>query len=192
MGGGFEDWTGAFNDMFGSRFNSMNRNIKATLNISLADAFHGSKKTIDIGSYKGEVEIPRGIETGQSIRIAGAGRATPNGVGDLILTIAVMADPYGKIGRKGINLETDVMINVIDAILGTTASVNIFGENLKFPVKAGTQPESILRLKGKGMPVLNFPEHRGDLHIHIKVKVPNTLTDEERDLFEKIRGLNDK
>lgn len=189
---GFEDWSHAFNDMFGSRFNAMNKNIKATLNISLADAFHGTTRRVEIGTYKGDVNIPQGIETGQVIRISGAGRTTTNGTGDLILTIAVMADPYGKIGRIGNTLKTDVEISAIDAILGITASVNVFGENLKFPVKAGTQPESILRLKGKGMPVLNFPEHRGDLHIHIKVKVPVSLTEEERGLFEQLRGLSDK
>lgn len=190
--GGFETWSGAFNDMFGSRFGSMNRNVKATLSISLADAFHGATKRVDLGHYTGDVDIPRGIESGQTITVKGGGRVTPNGIGDLVLTIMVMADPYGKIARNGINLETEVYIDVIDAILGSSSSVNIFGETLKFPIRKGTQPESILRLKGKGMPILNFPENRGDLHIHIKVKVPKEITQREEELYKLLKEERDK
>jgi curved DNA-binding protein len=189
---GFENWSHAFNDVFGQRFNSLNKNIKAQINVSLADAFHGATKTIDVGYGINSVEIPKGIESGSTLRISGGGRVTPDGIGDLMLTVMVMADPYGKIARNGVNLETDVYVDVLDAILGTTASVNVFGENLKFPIKKGTQSESILRLKGKGMPILNFPENRGDLHIHIKVSIPKDLTEREEELYEQLRELRNK
>ena len=74
-------------------------------------------------------------------------------------------------------------------MLGTEASVKVFDSTYRFVLKSGTQPGTILRLKNKGMPIMNFPDHKGNLFVELIAQIPNSLTDDELTL---LRELKDK
>lgn len=80
-------------------------------------------------------------------------------------------------------------IAVADAVLGTKLTVPTLNKPTKVTVPPGTQPDTILRLRGKGLPEFGSRQH-GDLYLRIRVNIPEKLTTEERDLYQRLRDLN--
>jgi len=139
------------------------------------------------GSEEVTVEIPSGIHDGQTLRIRGKGEAGRQGVasGDLYVSLRIMPDP--RFVRDGDDLRTEVHISVADAVLGTEVKVETFAGPITLKVPAGTQPNQVLRVKGKGMPILSSSRH-GDLYVKVKVDVPKKVGRKERKLWEDLRG----
>lgn len=132
-----------------------------------------------------EVEIPPGIESGQRIRIAGAGHAGETGArsGDLYVLVRVTDDE--RFQREGSDLVTVAEIAATDAMLGTTIEVPTLDGEREVAVDAGTQPGDRVVLRGLGLPSLRGTA-RGDQHVFLNVIVPTRLTDEQRELAKRL------
>jgi molecular chaperone DnaJ len=133
-----------------------------------------------------EVKIPPGVEDGMQLSVSGKGNAGPfNGVaGDLIVVIEEI--PHANLRREGENLHYEAFVNFVDAVLGESIEVPTVSGKAKIKIEAGTQSGKMLRLKGKGLPVLQRHGH-GDLFIHINVWTPQKFSKDERELLEKLK-----
>jgi molecular chaperone DnaJ len=132
-----------------------------------------------------DLKIPPGVDTGTRLRISGEGEAGRNGgpPGDLYIMLDVDSDP--RFERNGADLHTKVEIEIPQAVLGASVSIPTFEGTEKLDVPAGTQPGSVLRIKNRGMPNLRGGSN-GDLHIHVRVKVPKTLSAKGKQLMEDL------
>jgi molecular chaperone DnaJ len=130
-----------------------------------------------------KVKIPAGIDNGQTIRVGKAGEAGPPGTqpGDLYLT--VMVRPSTKFKREGYNVLSEVKISFPEAALGTTIDVETVEGKVKLKIPAGTQPEKVFKLSGRGIPHLNTAR-KGDHLVIIKVEVPTKLSRKQKQLLE--------
>jgi len=130
-----------------------------------------------------EVTIPKGVSDGARLRLAGEGEPGPTGgpAGDLYLRVRVR--PHAKFRRKGLDIYADVTIDMVQAALGTSVEVPTLEGPVTLRVPAGTQPESLLRLRGRG--VAGADGDRGDHYVRVHVQVPRHLTERERSLLEE-------
>ncbi|MEW6133476.1 MAG: DnaJ C-terminal domain-containing protein [Pseudomonadota bacterium] len=136
-----------------------------------------------------KVNIPIGAEEGMALRVPGKGM--PSEVaggppGDLYVVVRSAPDP--RFVREGADLWRTETIPVADAALGTELSVPTLDGTATARVPAGTQPDTVLRLKGKGLPEFGG-RGRGDLYVQVKIRVPEKLSREERALYERLREL---
>ncbi len=136
-------------------------------------------------TVKKMVKVPAGVDTGTRIRLSGEGQPGSNGGpnGDLYVDIIVNDHEYFR--RSGNDIHLDLKINVAQAALGTELSVPTVDGPQKLRIPAGTQPGRIITMRGKGVPQLRG-NGRGDQKVVIDVVVPTELTDEQRELFEKL------
>lgn len=147
--------------------------------ISLENAFNGTTIEIQSEGKRKRVRIPAGVRTGSKVRVASAG---PKGM-DLYLIVQVQEHPDFE--RKGNDLYTNAKVSAFTAILGGEAEVETMGGKVKLTIPAGTQPEQVFRLAGRGMPYLKSPATKGDLFVRLKVEIPRYLSSEQRELLEE-------
>jgi molecular chaperone DnaJ len=135
-----------------------------------------------------EIEIPAGVEEGMQLSLRGKGNAGAKGgpAGDLLINIE--EKPHDHLQRDGINLVHELYLNFADAALGTSVEVPTIDGRVKIKVPAGTQSGKIFRLKGKGLPSVQS-YGKGDQLIHVNVWTPKKLSDEDREVLEKIRQM---
>ena len=131
------------------------------------------------------VEIPAGIESGQRLRVSGAGHAGDPGTppGDLYVEVAVAEDE--RFERHGTELLSSVSIPATEAMLGTTVTVPTLDGEQEIELAAGTQPGHEEVLRGVGLPRLGA-RRRGDQRVVIEVIVPTNLGEEQRELAERL------
>lgn len=136
-----------------------------------------------------EVQIPAGIDDSQRVRINGEGELGYRGSkpGDLYLLIRVK--PSKEFKRQGFNLYKTLPISFTQATLGTKVNVETLDGVIELKIPAGTQSGKVLRVGGKGVPVINSNK-RGDLYITVRVVIPNKLSKEETELVKKLAQLN--
>lgn len=134
-----------------------------------------------------EIDIPAGVEEGMQLSVSGKGNAGPfNGIpGDLIVVIEEI--PHEELRRDGENLHYDAYVNFVDAVLGESIEVPTISGKAKIKIEPGTQSGKTLRLKGKGLPVLQG-YGIGDLMVHINVWTPKKVSKEEKEILEKLRS----
>ena len=144
-------------------------------------AAFGKKETIHLKDENGkvqalEVNIPAGIETGQSIRLKGKGTPGYNGgtAGDLFLKVIVSEKPGFK--RDGQDIFNTVTIPFITAVLGGDVTVPTIYGNVRCSIKPGTQSGSKLRLRGKGIVSMKNSSVHGDQYTTVEVQVPKNLS----------------
>jgi molecular chaperone DnaJ len=134
---------------------------------------------------KREIEIPAGIEDGQRLRVSGAGHAGEAGAppGDLFVEVAVADDE--RFRRDGTDLLSVVSIPATEAMLGTEVTVPTLDGEREIEVAAGTQPGHEEVLRGAGLPRLGG-RRRGDQRVILNVVVPANLSDEQREIAERL------
>jgi molecular chaperone DnaJ len=134
------------------------------------------------------VNIPAGVSEGMQLSMSGKGNASGKGgvPGDLIILIEEIEDPVLK--RDGNNIIYDLYLNFADAALGTNVEVPTVDGKAKLKIEPGTQAGKVLRLRGKGLPDINSRSYKGDQLIYVNVWTPKKLTNEERQLLEKLRN----
>lgn len=134
------------------------------------------------------VEVPAGIHDGQSLRLRGEGSVGKHGAsaGDLYVHIRVQNDRVFH--RDEDDVRTDIQLSVIDAILGTQIPVQTVHGGITLKIPAGTQPNQVFRLKGKGLPVLSSSRF-GDHYVTVHVEIPSKLSRKERALIEEWKNL---
>ena len=192
---------GGLGDIFGGLFSDGRRasarrepppRLEHPVEVTLEEAFHGTTRTIMVAGDHGdtrrlEVKIPRGVDDGSRVRIAGEGNATFNGQrGDLYLVIGVR--PHDKYERKGDDLYVDAEVPLTTPILGGEAEVQGIGKKVALRLPPGTQNGQTFRLAGLGMPRLGAPDKRGDLYARVKVRLPKEPDKDQRQLFEQLKA----
>ena len=175
-------------DLFGMTgrpggFGAQRASAEATVDITLDEAFHGTTRRLALntpGAARNlEVKIPAGIPNGRRISL------NSDGV-QVSLTVNVL--PHHRLRRDGDNLHVDVEVPVYDAVLGGEAEVPTMTGRVMLRIPEGTQNGRSFRVNGKGMPVMNSNRH-GDLFATVKVRLPESLAEEERALFERLRSM---
>ncbi len=131
------------------------------------------------------VKIPAGVDEGSRLRIAGEGESGYNGgpAGDLYVFISVREHP--KFTRRDYDIHSEEVISFTQAALGAEIKTDTIDgpETLRIP--SGTQPNQVFRLRGKGVQFLQG-SGRGDHYVQVSVRIPTTLTDEQRRLLEQL------
>ncbi len=137
------------------------------------------------------VKVPKGVDDGTRIRLAGKGEAGSKGGGNGDLYLFISIEPHSIFKRSEENLYYELPISIADAALGTTVEVpSIDGGKTKIKIPSGTQSGKQLRLKGKGMPILRR-SISGDLYIRIVTEVPTSLTKRQKELLAEFKTLED-
>ena len=166
----------------GSR-HSQAQGYQQELEISLDEAYKGTTRVLQSNGKQKQVRIPAGVRTGSKVRVAGAG---PNGL-DLYLIVDVKDDK--RFERRGDDLHTTATVSVFTAILGGEADVETLNGKVKLNIPAGTQPEQVFRLSGRGMPHVKNINEKGDLYVHLKVQIPKYLSAKQRELLDEASRL---
>lgn len=193
FGGGFSDF---FNDVFGGGGSrqaagrrARGRDLEQPIMISLEEAYSGTTRVLQRDGRNLEVSIPAGARTGTRVRLAGQGETGYGQSGDLYLAVRVQPDP--RFRRDGADLHTDLDVDLYTAVLGGEVQVPTPSGPVVLTIPAGSQPDQQIRLKGRGMPQLRSPKTHGDVFVHLRVALPKQLSDEERELFEKLAKRSD-
>lgn len=136
------------------------------------------KKTI-------QVTVPAGIDNGQSIRIAGKGEPGVNGGerGDLLVEVTVSRHPIFK--RQDTTIFSTAPISFVTAALGGTIRIKTVDGEVEYEVKPGTQTDTKVRLRGKGVPTLRNKNVRGDHYVTLVLTVPEKLNDEQKEALRR-------
>lgn len=139
-----------------------------------------------------KVTIPAGVDEGTALRIPGHGLPSPAAggpPGDLFVIVHSQRDP--RFERHGADLWRREIIAIPDAVLGTKISVPTLDGKVQVKVPAGSQPDEVLRLKGKGLPVFGAPM-RGDMNIRLQIHIPEKPSKAEKDLYRQLREAGEK
>jgi molecular chaperone DnaJ len=140
----------------------------------------GKKK----GTKKIEFEIPPGIDNGD-YTIPNEGDEIPGGInGDLIVRIRVQ--PHQEFKRDGADIFYDQNVSMIDGALGREVTVPILNGTEKIKIDSGCQPNTIIKLKGKGLPRMNS-RGRGDQYVRVVVNIPKKLSKHQKNLLEEFQ-----
>jgi len=177
--GGFSDPFEIFEQFFGGGSFSRSRQRRAhySLEISFLEAVKGTAKKVVIDGKEKTIKIPPGVDTGSRIRFT-----------DFDLSIEVKPDKNFR--REGDDLFTSFPVSFAKAGLGGVIEVPTIEEKVKLRVQPGTQPGTMIRLRGKG--VSRLSDHgRGDLYVRLNIVVPTRLSREERELLEKLARLEE-
>lgn len=131
------------------------------------------------------INIPAGIDNGQTISLSGQGNAGSNGgpSGDLLVTVSVR--PHAIFEREGSSVYCEIPVTFVQAALGAELEVPTLDGKVKYNMPEGTQTGTVFRLRGKGMPVLNS-KSRGDQYVTVVVETPRNLTAEQKALMRKL------
>ncbi|MEQ9263885.1 MAG: molecular chaperone DnaJ [Balneolaceae bacterium] len=143
------------------------------------------------GRVKGEetikVNIPSGVSNGNYITLRGQGNAGRRGGADGDLIVLIEEKEHEYFVREGNNIYYELSLSIPDAILGTEVEVPTLKGKAKLRIEEGTQPGKLLRMRGKGIHGLNN-SGEGDQYVRVNVYIPHTLTKEERDSVEALKG----
>lgn len=163
----------------GQQMQQQEAGYQQELTISFQEAYEGAMRQLQTNGRKLQVRIPAGVKTGSKVRVAGAG---PEGT-DLYLVIHV--EEENRFERDGSDLTTTSPVSIFTLILGGEADVDTPAGKVKLSIPAGTQPDQVFRLAGRGMPHLKKPETKGDLYVKLKVQIPKYLSSKQRELIEE-------
>lgn len=172
------------------------QDIEGDILVTLREVLKGSERTVSlqrthpqtgaVDTQTLKVKIPAGVEDGQTIRVRGkggegSGKGAP---GDLLLHVRLAADPDFRV--EGADLHCDLTVYPWDAVLGVTEPVPTLSGKIALKIPPGSEPGQSLRIKGHGLPTTR-DQNRGDLYVTLGIKLPTTLSPEERALWEKLR-----
>jgi len=200
VGGGFEELfgrgggsAGGFSDFFQQLFGGFGgaagqphgaahprRRIEAPVEVTLEEAFGGAQRRIEIPGSGQRVDagIPRGVRSGQTVRLPGAAGGT-----DLYLKVHIL--PHRLFERSNDDLTVVLPVTVSEAALGAEIKVPTLEGTVTMRVPPETQNGRRFRLKGLGMPHARG-EGRGDLYVKVNIVIPTQLSDRERELFQEL------
>jgi len=132
-----------------------------------------------------EVTVPAGIDNGQSIRIPGKGEPGVNGGerGDLLVEVTVSRHPIFK--RTETTIYSTVPISFATAALGGTIRIKTVDGDVEYEVKPGTQTDTKVRLRGKGVPMIRNKSIRGDHYVTLVITVPEKLNEEQKEALRR-------
>ncbi|MEQ8910331.1 MAG: J domain-containing protein [Vicingaceae bacterium] len=194
---------GDFSDFFEHIFNQSRQgggrrtaykgqDLQGEMVLTFEEAYFGTSRIIQLDNQKIRIKTKAGSKDQQVLKIPGKGLAGMNKgtKGDLYVKLTVLPDH--RYQRKGDDLVMPLNVDLYTAILGGKLTVATMKGNIKLTIPAGTQPDNLLRVKGKGMPVYNKKGNYGDLLVKVKVQIPKQLSVEEKELLKKLQQLKTK
>lgn len=192
-GFGFGDM-GGFGNFGGRRGRSRamrGQDVSASLNLTLREAYSGSQRLINVGSQTIKVSIKPGVKDGQTLRVKGKGAPGANGGenGDLLMKINIAKD--AEYQRSDDDLIKNINVDVYTAILGGKVAVETMKGTVNVPIKPQTQNNSVLRLKGLGMPHYG-QEGEGVLLLKVQLMLPERFSEKELELIRQAEMLAKK
>jgi len=161
------------------------------LDITLEEAYNGGAKTIQFAGHSGssemkklKINIPRGVRTGQKIRLAGQGQAAPAGgqSGDLMLEMNVLPHRLFRLDDRDVILR--LPLAPWEAAAGCTLKVPTLSGSVELKIKPGMQSGQKMRLKGKGMPGASL----GDQFVEIMIHAPPVASDADKAFYEDMKA----
>lgn len=168
-------------------------NVETEINASIYEAFYGLDKKISLRTIEGSMKtftitVPKGIRNGEKIRLLGQGKPGRNGGknGDLLIKIKIEDDDKFKL--KGYDLHTDLLLTPWEAGLGTRVTVSSIDDETKVYIPQGIQSGEKIRIPQKGYQ--DGKGSRGDLIAEVKIMVPKNLSQEEKQIFEKLNEIS--
>lgn len=167
----FGDPFDIFEQFFGGGFSARPRKPRYGLTIDFMEAVKGVEKTVQIGGKEKKIKIPAGASDGTRIQFS-----------DFDITIDVR--PHDKFSRDGYDLYLDQEISFITAIVGGEISVPTVNQPVKLKVRPGTQPNTLIRLRGEGVPHIQG-RGKGDLYIRLKVMIPEKVTNRQKEILRQ-------
>jgi curved DNA-binding protein len=199
---------GPFSDFFQSIFGGMGgqprgrrgqprprtrrgQDYEQPVEITLEEAYHGTRRVLEVDDHRLEVKIPPGVKTGSKVRMAGKGGPGLGGgpPGDIFLKVKVL--PHKVFERKGSRLSCRVPVGLYTALLGGEVVVPTLAGTVRLKIPPETQAGRSFRLRGKGMPDLRNPEQHGDLVAKVEVVLPVELSEREQELFRDLARLRE-
>ncbi len=159
---------------------------EAPVTISLQDAYTGTivNANLSIGgrSRRFEVDIPPGVDNGSTVRV------TPERGTELRFRLTITPDR--RFRRDGADLYTDAEVPFEDVILGGESEIEtVDGRRIRVRIPAGSQNGQNIRLRRQGMPRLGSPDTRGDLYVTVRPLMPRELSDDERELIQRLQEM---
>ncbi len=146
--------------------------VEADVDLTLEEAYHGTARIVDVDGKRLEVQVPRGVDSGNRIRLRGKGGGAGSEARDLYLVTRVR--PHAVFTRSGSDLTREVAITLAEALLGAQVPVGTLKGRVLLTVPAGTQNGRTFRLTGQGMPRLKG-DGNGDLYVRVRVVLPTDL-----------------
>lgn len=194
---GSEEFSDFFQTLFGKGFRrsqpgfsrvKKGEDLRAEISISLEEAFHGTSRFFELRNQKIKLNIKPGTSDKQVLRLPGKGAPGKRGgsPGDLYITVNIL--PHNRFHRQGNNLYVDLPVDIYTAILGGKVEIPTLAGRIKMDIPRGTQNGRLLRLSGQGMPIYGHKK-TGDLFVKILIKIPENLSQEEYNLFEKLKKM---
>ena len=192
--GGFEDPFELFEQIFGgvSPFGqAFRRRPTYQLNITFDEAVHGVTKEIEVESRNTEgrlqrkrmkIKVPAGVDNGTKMRFG-----PPAGGLDIVFNVG----RSGQFLREGADIFSEITVTIPQLVLGDIFEVETVQGEVKVRVPPGTQPGSLVKLKGKGAPRLNGGGH-GDHYVRVNLEVPQHPSKQEKQLYEELKNLSSK
>ncbi|PIU03369.1 hypothetical protein COT44_02915 [Candidatus Shapirobacteria bacterium CG08_land_8_20_14_0_20_39_18] len=177
----FSDPFEIFEQFFGgaSPFSRQSRQVPHySLSISFDEAVHGVEKTVEIDGQRKTIKIPAGVNDGSRIKFQ-----------DFYVTLDVKSN--STFAREGDDLIVNVSLPLTMAILGGVMEVPTIDGDLKLKIRPGTQPGTMVRLRGEGIKHLHS-SGRGDQYVRLQIKVPEKLTRKQKELLEEFEKDTDK
>ena len=181
---GLEDILGDVGDSRGGRSGAVRSETSVT--VSLEEAYAGTtvnaNYTVRGRNRRFEVDIPPGVDNGSTVRV------TPERGTEMLFRVSV--SPNGSFRREGADLYTDADVPFEQCILGGETQVRTLdGRTIWVMIPANSQNGQNIRLRGQGMPRLGSPDVKGDLYVTVRPQMPESLTDEQRDLIVRLQEL---
>jgi curved DNA-binding protein len=156
----------------GHGFSTRGTNIDTKIYISLEDAYYGCVKAIRLGTKTVNVNVKPGVKPGQKMR----------------LKVLIQDHPDFYLDNKG--LHAIEHIDIYDALLGGKGKIVVFDKTITYSIPKCVRNGTMLRIQGKGFPSYNRPDIHGDFFINILVDLPTKLSEEQEELVEQIRDLD--
>lgn len=186
--GGFEDPFELFEQIFGSGFGqAMRRRHTYQLDLKFDEAIKGVEKEVEIETRNAQgrlerkrlkIKVPQGVDNGTKMRF-----------GDLDIVFRVPRHP--EFIREGADIFSEINISIPQLVLGDVFEVNTVSGKVKVKVPPGTQPGSLVKLKGKGAPRIGVHGH-GDHYARVNLNVPQNPSKQEKQLYEELYNLSYK
>lgn len=178
--GGFSDPFDIFEQFFGgaSPFGRRQHREVYSLKIDFMEAVKGTQKKVDLGGKVQTIKIPAGVDDGSRIRF---------GESDVIINVV----PDKRFKREGYDVVSEEELSFAEAALGTEINVETVEGKVKLKIPQGTQPDMVIRLRGKGITHVRG-SGKGDHYVRIKIIIPKNLTGKQKKLLEEFEAESKK
>lgn len=176
--GGFSDPFDIFEQFFGGGTPFGRRKPSYSLRIDFIEAVKGTTKTVSLDGKKKDIKVPAGVNEGSRIQFNDF---------DIIITVS----PSSKFRREGYDIVTEIKVPMAEAALGGVEEVETIEGKVKLKIPQGTQPGTLIRIKGKGVKHVNSTTH-GDHYVRVQVDVPGKLSQRQKELLEEFMDESKK